>query len=138
VTLPFFKSSLHWHPEDRQGRLRRVLDRAHVHYSSKSPETALNSLPVVDPPAHLPHLRSQKFRFPLAMPARVAMFESGFSADGALRRFAARDTVELKEYVPEALVMPLHLALTLADQKLRNLLELPTLTRAVVVLTSPE
>ena len=97
---------------------------------------ALDNVPVADPPASSPHFQLQKFHFPLAMPARVALFEGGFSADGALRQFAASDAAALKGYVPEALVLPLQLALTLADQKLRKLLEMPALTRAIVVLTS--
>jgi hypothetical protein len=135
MTLPF---RIPWHhaAEDRVGRLCRLLDRAHVPHSRKSPETALESLPVVDPPGRLARRQLQKFHFPLAMPARVALFESGFCLDGAIRQFAARDIGQLKEYVPEALVLSLPLALAMADQKLRKLLDLPTLTRAIVVLTS--
>jgi hypothetical protein len=66
------------------------------------------------------------------------MFHNGFSADSAIRQFAPGETAQLKEYVPAALVLPLRLALRLADQKLRNLLELPALTRAIVVFTSPQ
>jgi hypothetical protein len=135
MTLPF---RIPWHhaAEDRVGRLCRLLDRAHVPHSQKSPETALESLPVVDPPGRLARRQLQKFHFPLAMPARVALFEGGFCLDGAIRQFAPRDAALLKEYVPEALVLPLPLAVTLADQKLRKLLDFPTLTRAIVVLTS--
>jgi phenylacetate-coenzyme A ligase PaaK-like adenylate-forming protein len=107
-----------------------------VKYQHHAPEAALRKLPVLDRPARLPRRQLQKFRFPLAMPARVAMFEGGFSADGAIRQFAAREASQLHDYVPEALVLPLPVALTLADHKQRKLLNLPTLTTAVVVLTS--
>jgi hypothetical protein len=122
--------------EDRPGRLRRVLDRVNVKYRHDEPEAALRRLPIFDRPVRLPHRQLQRFRFPLAMPARVAMFEGGFTADGAIRQFAAREAGQLHDYVPEALVLPLQAALTLADQKQRKLLNLPALTAAVVVLTS--
>ena len=70
------------------------------------------------------------------MPARVALFENGFAVDGAIRQFTAFEVGLLADYVPAALVLPLQLALTLADQKQRGLLDLPTLTTAIVVLTS--
>ena len=140
MTLPFFRRGFGslTSAEDRLGRLRKVLDRANVKYMRNAPEAALYRLPVVDSPLRPLRRQMQKFRFPLAMPARVAMFEGGFLADGAIRQFAARDASKLQEYVPEALVLPLQLALTLADQKQRRLLELPHLTTAVVVLTSLE
>jgi phenylacetate-coenzyme A ligase PaaK-like adenylate-forming protein len=97
---------------------------------------ALNAVPLTAPPTRTPRAQLQKFRFPLAMPSRVALFEGGFSVDGAIRQFAARDIEELKDYVPEALVLPLQLALTLSDQKHRGLIELPALKTAIVILTS--
>ncbi len=120
----------------RLNRLRKVLDRANVSYAHDGPEAALCMLPILDRPARLPRKQLQKFRFPLAMPARVAMFEGGFLVDGAIRQFAAREAEQLHEYVPEALVLPLQVALMLADQKQRQMLDLPTLTAAVVILTS--
>ncbi|HWE49860.1 MAG TPA: hypothetical protein VG273_08730 [Bryobacteraceae bacterium] len=135
MTLPF---RIPWHhaAEDRVGRLCRLLDRAHVAHSRDIPEAALESLPLSDAPGRSARRQLQRFQFPLAMPARVALFENGFSPDGAIRQFSPRDAAELKEYVPEALVSPLPLVLLLADQKMRRLVEFPTLTRAIVVLTS--
>jgi phenylacetate-coenzyme A ligase PaaK-like adenylate-forming protein len=83
-----------------------------------------------------PDTKVQRLRFPLTMPARVALFETGFGVDGAIRVFAEQEIDALTAYVPEALVLPLQLALTLADQKLRDLIELPSLKTAIVVLTS--
>jgi len=42
----------------------------------------------------------------------------------------------MQTWGPEVLVAPLSLALTLADQKQRGLFDLPTLTTAVIALTS--
>ena len=120
--------------DDRVGRLRKVLDRANVCYRNTSPEAALLRLPVVDRPPHMPRQNLQKLKFPLAMPARVALFEEGFLGDGAIRRFAAGEAAKLRDYVPEALVLSLQLALTLADQKQRRLLDLPALKTAVILL----
>lgn len=116
--------------------MRRVLDRLNVNYAHDAPESALNAIPLAPPPFRSPGLRMQKFRFPISMPARVALFEGGFEADGAIRLFAAADVDRLEDYVPEAMILPLQLALTLADQKNRGLLPIPALTSAVVVLTS--
>lgn len=116
--------------------MRKVLDRVNVNYAHNSPESALNSIPITLPPSRGPRLQMQKFRFPICMPARVALFEGEFEVDGAIRVFAAADVAQLEAYVPEAMILPLHLALTLADQKNRGLLPIPALTSAVVVLTS--
>ncbi len=64
------------------------------------------------------------------------MFAEGFLPDGAMRRFEPGQSHLLEKYVPEAIVAPLQLALTLADQKHRRLLAVPGLNTAVVVLTS--
>jgi hypothetical protein len=138
LILPFLRRGLRPRAsaEDRLVRLRRVLDRANVGYSRETPELALTRLPIAMPPARLPALRMQKLRFPIVMPARVALFEGGFETDGAIRVFSAAETARLKAYVPDALVVPLQFALTLADQKRRGLVEFPALTTALVVLTS--
>ncbi len=140
LTLKFFRfgSSFRSRSEDRLGRLGKVLDRANVKYHRRAEEVALYRLPIRNPPPRIPNRELQKFKFPLAMPARVAMFEGGFMTDGAIRHFAARETRQLCEFVPQALVLPLQLALTFADQKQRQLLEFPDLTIAIVLLTSLE
>jgi hypothetical protein len=46
------------------------------------------------------------------------------------------DLVWLRVWGPEALVLPLGLALTLASRKQHGLFDLPSLNRAIVVLTS--
>jgi len=53
-----------------------------------------------------------------------------------MRDFGAEDLRALGEYAPEALVLPLGDALSLADLKLRGLLDLPSLALAIVVLTA--
>jgi hypothetical protein len=93
-------------------------------------------MPAAPPPERLPRLHLQPFRFPLPSSARIAVLEGGFLPDRDLREFAASDMTGLLHYAPEALVLPLGLALSLADQKQRGLLALPSLTTALVVLTS--
>ncbi|HEY3838653.1 MAG TPA: hypothetical protein VGL72_18875 [Bryobacteraceae bacterium] len=44
----------------------------------------------------------------------------------------------LRSYAPEALVAPLDLALSLADRERRGILDLPSISTAIVVLTSSE
>ena len=139
MLLPFLRRGLRLRApaDDRLGRLRKGLDRAKVAYSADAPELALGRLPLADAPASFSaRLPLERFRFPLTMPERVAMFEGSFLPDGAVRRFSALESHLLADYVPEALVVPLRFALTLADQEQRHLLEMPRLTTAVVVLTS--
>lgn len=79
-------------------------------------------------------------RFPLPIAVRIAVMEgngTGFAPAANMRVFAGDDMHGLLDYAPEALVLPLGLALAWADQKLRGLLDLPSLTCAVVGITSP-
>jgi hypothetical protein len=55
-----------------------------------------------------------------------------------MREFAAEDMPWMKAWQPDGLVLPLDLALTLADQKQRGLFDLPSLNKAIVVLTSTD
>ena len=66
--------------------------------------------------------------FPLDFGGRIAILDSAFRAEHP-------DTDCLTRYAPEAIVSPLDVALTLADQKQRGLLELPSLAVAIVVTT---
>ena len=136
--MPFFRRGLRPRvpANDRIARLRRVLDLARADYSHDFPEVTLRALPAAPPPGRLPRLELQPFRFPLPSPARIAVLEGGFLPDRNLRGFAIADMTGLRNYAPEALVLPLGLALSLADQKQRGLLKVPNLTTAVVVLTS--
>ena len=52
--------------------------------------------------------------------------------------FSVEDLPWLSQWAPEALVLPLGLALSLADRKVRGLFDLPSLSTALVVLTSLE
>jgi len=81
----------------------------------------------------------QQFCFPLPGQVRIALLEAGFRLERNMRESDTGDVVAwLQSYAPEALVMPLNLALSLADQMRRGLCELPSLKTAVVVLTSLE
>lgn len=64
------------------------------------------------------------------------MLEAGFSPGPNMCEGNAHDLPWLRFWAPEALVSPLGLALSLADQKRRGLLELPSLNTAIIVLTS--
>jgi hypothetical protein len=138
VNFPFFwrgaRSGALAH--DRLGRLRKVLDQARVKYAGNEPESALCRLPRRMPPAGQARVDAQKFCFPLAEPGRLALIEGSFRGERNIRQFSMEDMDLLCLYEPEALVLPLDAALSLADQKLRGLLELPSLTVAMVVLTS--
>lgn len=70
------------------------------------------------------------------MPPRIALFETGFAHDGAVREFLRSEVSLLRDYVPAAIVAPLHFALMLADQKQSGALDIPELSHSVVVLTT--
>jgi hypothetical protein len=55
-----------------------------------------------------------------------------------MREFEAGNVQELHRYAPDALVLPLSEALSLADQRMRGLLDLPSLRVALIVLSSLE
>ncbi len=74
--------------------------------------------------------------FPVSGSVRVALLQQGFWAERNVREFAAEDLAGLQSFAPEAFVAPLNLALSLADQKSRGLLDLGSLNVAIVVLTS--
>lgn len=84
----------------------------------------------------MPKNDAQPFRFPLPTPARIALLETGFRAGPDMCDFAAEDIHWMRGWAPEALVLPLGLALSLADQKQRGLFDLPSLNTAMIVLTS--
>jgi hypothetical protein len=138
LILPFFKRrlGLSSSSDDRAARLRKVLNRANVYHYKDEPFHFLHAVAPSDPPSRRPKPMVQKLKFPIVMPARIALFEGGFASDGAIREFGAGEIDELRDFVPEALVLPLQLALTLADQKHRGLIDLPTIKTAIVVLTS--
>jgi hypothetical protein len=141
LTFPFFWRGRRRraHAEDRLGRLRQVLDQAQIRYSADSPELALRSLPAAMPPTRPMRVGVQQFCFPLPGQVRIALLEAGFRLERNMRESNTEDVVAwLQSYAPEALVMPLDLALSLADHMRRGLYELPSLKTAVVVLTSLE
>ncbi len=82
-------------------------------------------------PAHLPKVTGQAFAAPLPLPARTAALEAGFSPDAKIRAFTSDDIGPLVDYEPEALIVPLLLALALADQRRK-----PAVSNWMVVLTS--
>lgn len=70
------------------------------------------------------------------MPARTALVDSGLRAGPNMREFTSAEISFLSAWAPAVLVLPLGLALSLADQKRRGLFSLPSLNTAIVVLTS--
>lgn len=70
------------------------------------------------------------------MPVRTALVDSGLRAGPNMREFSAAEMSFLRAWAPAAVVTPLNLALSLADQKRRGLFTLPSLNTAIVVLTS--
>jgi hypothetical protein len=55
-----------------------------------------------------------------------------------MREFGADDIRGLVRYGPDAMALPLDVALSFADRKLRGLFELPSLKLAIVVFSSAE
>jgi hypothetical protein len=78
----------------------------------------------------------ETLRFPLSIPARLAVLDAEFHLGANMRAFEPGDIRGLLDYGPEALALPLDSALSMADRKLRGLLELPSLKFALVVLSS--
>jgi hypothetical protein len=78
----------------------------------------------------------QQFRFPLPVAARIALLEANFRTEWNIQAFTIEDLPWLRAWAPKAVVLPLNLALSLADQKRRGLFDLPSLDTAIVVLTS--
>lgn len=68
------------------------------------------------------------------------MLESGFRMYRGMRVFDSSepDVEDLEAFGPAVVVAPLSTALSMADQKLRGLLKLPSLRLALVVLTGIE
>lgn len=66
------------------------------------------------------------------------MLETSFDPGPNICRFTGDEIQWMRAWAPEALVLPLGLALTLADQKQRGLFELPSLDTAIIALTSVE
>lgn len=78
----------------------------------------------------------ETLRFPLPVPGRLAVIDSDFHLGPNMQAFASNDLKALTAYAPDALALPLSAALSLADRKLRGLLELSGLKFAIVVFSS--
>ncbi len=82
----------------------------------------------------------QRFVFPLSAPApaelRIAAINAEFRSAANLRHFSLADGAELRSWKPEALVLPLSTALILAERRLGGGFDLPSLSTAIVALTS--
>jgi hypothetical protein len=81
---------------------------------------------------------SDRLEFPLRFEGRIALLETGFRYDRNIREFSPEDLSWMQAYEPEALVLTLGQALSLADRKLRGRVHLPSLSVALVVLTALE
>ena len=80
--------------------------------------------------------RQETLRFPLPAPSRLALIDADFRLAAHMRAFDSHDVQALGRYAPDAMALPLDAALSLADRKLRGLLELPSLKLAIVVFSS--
>lgn len=78
----------------------------------------------------------ETIRFPLPVPSRLALIDAEFHLAAHMRAFDSSNLRGLIGYAPDAMALPLDTALSLADLKLRGLLELPSLKLAIVVFTS--
>jgi len=78
----------------------------------------------------------ETLRFPLPVPSRLAVIDAEFHVAAHMRAFDSSDIRGLVGYAPEAMALPLDAALSLADRKLRGLLELSSLKFAIVVFSS--
>lgn len=86
---------------------------------------------------------TQRLRFPLPVTVRIgvvgfAFGERRFRTCQNVREFDVDDMASLRAWEPEAIVAPLSLALSLADQQRRGHFELPSLNTAMIVVTSME
>jgi hypothetical protein len=80
--------------------------------------------------------KAQLLWFPIQKRARIALLDAHFRESAEVRHFAMDEIPWMRSWSPEALVLPLDLALSLSDQKRRGLFDLPSLDTAIVVLTS--
>lgn len=82
-------------------------------------------------------------RFPLPVTVRIGLLgfaygEARFRTGSNIREFDLDDTTWLRAWAPEAIVVPLNLALSIADQKQRGHFDLPSLNTAIIVVTPME
>jgi hypothetical protein len=121
--------------EDRLGRLRKVLDRLDVEYHRQDPEAALRGIPPTAPPGSTTLAKPQRLHLPLELPGPIALLDEGFEAERNMREFRSTDIESARHYRPRTLVVPLGTAISIADRKMRGLLDFPSLDAAMVVLT---
>lgn len=121
----------------RATRLRQLLQKA-----GQSPAADVSDSDVARVAATDWHGRScegaaaEALRLPLRSAERIALFCGGFLEDQRARRFEPGDWGLLANYQPDALVLPLQLALEAADRSTRGLGSVPELTSALIVMTS--
>ena len=72
----------------------------------------------------------------MPVPSRLAVVGAEFHLTSHMRSFEADDIEGLVRYAPDAMALPLDVALWLADRKLRGFFELPSLRLAIVVFSS--
>jgi hypothetical protein len=82
----------------------------------------------------VPGRTRRALQFPIGSTPRIAVVAGGFSLERNAREFAPDDLPALHQWSPDAIVAPLETALSLADQRLRGVADLPNL-RCLVVLT---
>src|SRR6202034_1451046 len=87
-------------------------------------------------PFRLQGAGKETLRFPLPVPSRLAVVGAEFHLAAHMRAFECTDIRGLAGYAPDAMALPLDMALSLADRSLRGLFELPSLRLAIVVFSS--
>ncbi len=78
----------------------------------------------------------QAFCFALDATVRIAVINAEFREARNLRHFSVTDAMALQAWRPEVLVLPLSAASFLAESTLQGRFDLPSLSTAIVVLTS--
>jgi hypothetical protein len=77
------------------------------------------------------------FCFPLPWQGRLALVDTHLRGAAAAANFTGADVKAIEAFAPESIALPLALALSYAAQRLAGANSLPSLRRAIVVLSSP-
>jgi hypothetical protein len=80
----------------------------------------------------------ETLRFPLPWQGRLALVDTHLRGTATAANFTGADVAALEAFAPESIALPLALALSFAAQRLAGANFLPSLRRAIVVLSSPQ
>jgi hypothetical protein len=84
----------------------------------------------------LQRVARETLHFPLPVPSRLAVIDAEFRLASNMRAFDSSDIPGLVSYAPDAMALPLNIALLLAESKLAGSFELPSLKLTIVVFSS--